>query len=214
MTSSAPAAAGLFAPGRFAFDGVLIAGQDALCRRLGEQFRAGGARVTLAGPSPDEPGFLACDLEDAAAIAAAFAAAGDVSLLGTASRPSSGDLDQWRGDVSGALDRHFLFASEFTRRRLAAGAAGSVLMLMSSDVLKAQAADPAAVTAAHALSSLIKTLSVEWARDGVRVNGLAFGDDLVSAVNLALYLLSPYGAYITGSIAIADGPEVGAGVFI
>ncbi len=211
---SSTANSGLFAPDRFADDCVLIAGQDALCRHLGEQFRAGGARVALAGPSCDGPGFAVCDLDDIASIAGAFEAAGDVSLLVTASSPSSGNLDKWRGDVSGALDRHFLFASEFARRRLAAGADGSLLMMMSTDVMKAEAADPAAVTAAHALSNLIKTLSVEWARDGLRVNGLGFGDDLVSAANLALYLLSPYGAYITGSIAIADGPQAGAGVFI
>ena len=212
--SAAGATSGLFAADRFAGDSVLIAGQDALCRHVAEQFRAGGARVTLAGPSADGAGFMVCDLDDVASIASAFEAAGDVSLLVTASSLPSGNLDQWRGDVSGALDRHFLFASEFARRRLAAGADGSLLMMMSTDVLKGEAADPAAVTAAHALSNLIKTLSVEWARDGLRVNGLGYGDDLVSAANLALYLLSPYGAYITGTIAIADGPQAGAGVFI
>ena len=63
---------------------------------------------------------------------------------------------------------------------------------------QALGADQAA--AAGALGNLTKTLGVEWARDGIRVNAvltLARGETLG---NLVAYLASDYAAYVTGAI--------------
>ncbi len=206
-------AAGLFAPERFAGSSVLVAGQDPVCRAFGARLAAGGARVTLAGPSADGPDVIACDGLDAASIASVFDAIGETTLLVIGPAVAAGE-EAFRARLAGALDMPFFFAAEFARRRIAAQASGSLLILMSPAMIDAGAGDPAQTAAAHALANLIKTLAVEWARDGLRINGLGLGADLDTAVNLGLYLLSDYGAYMTGQIAIADGPAAHAGLFI
>jgi len=211
-------ASGLFAADRYAGQTAIVAGQGPVCHALAQRLSAGGARVFPAGPSGEDAGHISCDLADPASIAAAFdrveREAAGASLLVVGAALASGDPERWREDLSLGLDAPFFWAAEFARRRVTAGEGGAVLILIESAALDARAADPATVAAAQALSNLVKTLSVEWARDGLRVNALGHGDDLESACSLGLYLLSTYGAYVTGSIVIADGPDIGPGVLI
>jgi NAD(P)-dependent dehydrogenase (short-subunit alcohol dehydrogenase family) len=117
-------------------------------------------------------------------------------------------LDAWRGSVSSTIDGCFLESAEFARRCIAAGRSGAILFLLPSggDALQA--------TVVGALGNLVKTLAVEWARDGIRVNAIAsricepggLGDPAVRASlgHLAAYLASDYGAYVSGMVMGID----------
>ena len=59
--------------------------------------------------------------------------------------------------------------------------------------------------AAGALGNLTKTLGVEWARDGIRVNAIQTGEDGETLGNLAAYLVSPQACYINGEMVAIDG---------
>ena len=132
----------------------------------------------------------------AEAIAAASAAARDpVALLVHAGGPVSAmrteklDLAAWRAGMQAGLDSRFFYAAE-----LAKDGGGTV-----------QAA------ASGGLGNLTKTLAVEWARDGIRVNTIASRvvgggtkQELRSLGALASYLVSDFAAYVTGSIMGID----------
>ncbi|MEN9717138.1 MAG: hypothetical protein RIQ99_16 [Pseudomonadota bacterium] len=103
---------------------------------------------------------------------------------------------EWRAALDQGLDQRFLLAKEFAAARRAAGRGGAVVYVGAPE--QALGADQAA--AAGALGNLTKTLGVEWARDGIRVNAvltLARGEALG---NLVAYLASDYAAYVTGAI--------------
>ncbi len=156
-------------------------------------------------------------------IAQVFAAAaerlgGPVDLLvhsGVAMPVSSAeaiDLALWRATLSADLDGRFLFAAEFTRRLLADSQGGAILFLMPSSA--ATAGRSASATADGALANLVKSLAVEWGRDGIRINAIrsracepgGLTDESVrsSLGHLAAYLMSDYGAYITGCLMGID----------
>ena len=65
--------------------------------------------------------------------------------------------------------------------------------------------------AAGALGNLTKTLGVEWARDGIRVNAIQTGEDGETLGNLAAYLVSDYAAYVTGAVMGIGLDDRGAG---
>ena len=103
---------------------------------------------------------------------------------------------EWRASLDAGLDRCFLGAREFADQCRARGKGGAILFTAAPE--QAMGADHAA--AAGALGNLTKTLGVEWARDGIRVNSiltLEMGDSLG---NLAAYLVSDYAAYVTGAV--------------
>jgi NAD(P)-dependent dehydrogenase (short-subunit alcohol dehydrogenase family) len=169
---------------------------------------AHGAGVTWADPWQT----------DAGAIEALFGAAGPIDILihaGTDMVDASAEtigLAAWRATQSADIDGRFLFAAEFARRRLAAAKPGNILFLMPPATIRTGRS--AALTAHGALDNLVKSLAVEWARDGIRVNAIAshvvqhFADaapaQRLSLGNLAAYLLSDYAAYMTGFIAGID----------
>src|SRR5690606_11004419 len=107
----------------------------------------------------------------------------------------------WRTVTGPGYDGVFLCCGEFARRRISAEARGWILTLIEGSVPRASAAEAAA---AGGVANLVKTLGAEWARDGVRVNGLSSADwENASATTLdalALYLCSPYSGFVTGTI--------------
>jgi NAD(P)-dependent dehydrogenase (short-subunit alcohol dehydrogenase family) len=103
---------------------------------------------------------------------------------------------QWRETLDGGLDQRFLLANEFAKSCRAAGKGGVVLFVGAPE--QSLGSDHAA--AAGALGNLTKTLGVEWARDGIRVNTILTAGSGATLGNLAAYLVSDYAAYVTGAV--------------
>ncbi|MEM9668799.1 MAG: SDR family oxidoreductase [Pseudomonadota bacterium] len=111
---------------------------------------------------------------------------------------------------------------------------GSVIIVSSVAGFNASIGNPAYSASKHAAVGLTKTLGAAWAKDGIRVNGLAPGlvDTKLTKVTtenkarlegalrtipqrrlgtpedmagVALFLASPLAAYLTGQTLIADG---------
>lgn len=103
---------------------------------------------------------------------------------------------EWRAALDAGLDQRFLLARDFAAARRAAGKGGSVVFVGAPE--QALGADQAA--AAGALGNLTKTLGVEWARDGIRVNAVQTFETGETLGNLVAYLASDYAAYVTGAV--------------
>lgn len=198
---------------------ALVVGGTAAASHVAAALHGHGARVHR---GVDAPQADTASL-DAAAIAAAFdagPAASGFDILVHAGAPiidapaDSINLGAWRAEHSADIDGRFLFSAEFVRRRLAQRRPGAILFLMPSAALRPGRA--ATLSAHGALDNLVKTLGVEWARDGVRVNAIASRvveqpeaateAQRHSLGQLASYLVSDYAAYVTGMImGISEG---------
>ncbi|WP_242124274.1 SDR family oxidoreductase [Sphingobium sp. Sx8-8] len=186
---------------------ALAVGEGAALDAVAAALETAGARAVRGAAVADLP-----------EVAAQFDAAGPVDLLVHAGTPlptiSSEQIgmEQWRATFSADLDGRFLHAAEFTRRLLAADMPGNILYLMPP--YRVEAGQGMAGTAHGALDNLVKSLSVEWARDGIRVNAIASRvvadyqgstePQQTSLTSLAAYLLSDYAAYVTGTITGID----------
>ena len=102
----------------------------------------------------------------------------------------------WRATLDLGLDQRFLLAKAFAAGCRARGSGGAIVFIGAPE--QALGADHAA--AGGALGNLVKTLGVEWARDGIRVNCIQTLDASATLGRLAAYLVSDYGAYITGAV--------------
>ena len=74
----------------------------------------------------------------------------------------------WRQTLDAGLDQRFLQANDYAKQCRDRGLGGVVLFVGAPE--RAYGVDQAA--AAGALGNLTKTLGVEWARDGIRVNSI------------------------------------------
>jgi 3-oxoacyl-[acyl-carrier protein] reductase len=115
-----------------------------------------------------------------------------------------------------------------------AGAKGKIIIITSVAAFKSTIGTPAYAASKAGAASLTKTLGEAWARDGIRVNGIAPGlvptkltsvttdnpdrrEASINAIPLrrlgtpedmagaALFLASPLAAYITGQTLVVDG---------
>lgn len=191
----------------------IVAGAGEAADVVADALEAAGAAIErLPAPSTDAPE-IAQAFE---AVAAKLGGAVDLLVHAGVAMPAvpaeAIDLDAWRASLSADIDGRFLFAAEFTRRLLVAETGGTILYLMPSP--DAGAGRSASATADGALANLVKSLAVEWGRDGIRINairsracepgGLADAAVKDSLGHLAAYLSSGYGAYITGCLMGVD----------
>lgn len=102
----------------------------------------------------------------------------------------------WRQTLDAGLDQRFLLAREFATTRRSVGAGGAIVFVGAPE--QVCGSDHAA--AAGALGNLTKTLGVEWARDGIRVNTVLTSAECATLGNLVAYLLSDFAAYVTGAV--------------
>lgn len=196
---------------------ALLAGNGEAIGRVADALALHGAKVfVLSGASPD-----GADAE-ANLLAAESALGGPPDILvhsGSAagSAPVHGlDLLAWRAAVSSDIDRRFLDSAAFLRRRLKAGGGGAILFLLPG---AGGVGRTAQATIRGGMENLIKSLAVEWARDGLRINGIASHAcesegpaepaARTSLGHLAAYLVSDYAAYVSGMVMGVD--DLGAG---
>ena len=89
------------------------------------------------------------------------------------------DIDpaQWRRLQAINVDGTFFVAQVFARRLLAADLRGSAILVssMSAKIVNVPQQQAAYNTSKAAVDHLTKSLAVEWARDGIRVNAIAPG---------------------------------------
>lgn len=121
------------------------------------------------------------DVTSSSSVDAAFDAAGGVDILVNNSGVAVGQLavdiseDDWDGVMDTNLKGAWLMAQAFARRAIAAGTGGSIINIASILGLRvAKGVAPYSASKA-ALEHLTRSLALEWARHGIRVNALAPG---------------------------------------
>jgi NAD(P)-dependent dehydrogenase (short-subunit alcohol dehydrogenase family) len=237
---------------------VVTGGGTGLGKAIAVEFGRLGAAVAVASRSPEhqEAGVAAVeaaggralgvtlDVREPESIAAAFDAAenawGPATVLvnnAAANFPiAAADLSPngWRAVERIVLDGTF-FGSQELHRRVAAGhGGGSIVNVVSTAAATGGPGMAHSAAAKAGVVSLTKSLAVEWARDGVRVNAIAPGlfphDDMPAAIRAVrdesvdatrqpagrvgqphelgwavTWLCSPYASFITGHVLVVDG---------
>jgi len=245
--------------GTFAGEVVLITGGGTgLGKAMALEFARLGAAIAVVSRSADhrESGVVAieeigakamgaaADVRDPAQIAAAFdeaeAALGPVTILinnAAGNFPALAEKlspNGWRAVTQIVLDGTFFCAQEFARRRIEAGGGGAILNIGATYSWTGGPGTAASAAAKAGVDNLTKSLAVEWAPAGIRVNALAPGlfphEDLPAVLRdglpedlgahtipagrvgrvhelgwAATYLCSPFAAYITGHTLVVDG---------
>ncbi|MFZ4688009.1 MAG: SDR family oxidoreductase [Polymorphobacter sp.] len=188
---------------------------------------------------------VAADVRDPQAVASAFDAVeaelGPISILASnagANFPvlaESMSANAWRAVTRIAIDGSFFAATEFARRRIAAGLGGAIVNNSAQYVWSGFPGDAHSAAAKAAIVTMTAALAAEWKLHGIRVNCIAAGffphadstngDDPEVLKRLALmmpmgrtgrmhelgwaaaFLCSPFAAGITGETLVVDGAE-------
>lgn len=214
---------------------VLVARRAERLKNVSERIAEAGGRAIA----------VAADVGDAAAMRAAFDAAekafGTVTVLvnnaGVTHSTRAVDLtpEEWRRVLATNLDAVFAWAQEAARRMLAAGKRGAIVNIASILGFGVAKGVVAYATSKAAVVQLTKSLALELAFKGVRVNAIApgyisteinaewlagegakmtrdipagrFGEarDLDGAL---LLLASDAGRYINGTTVVVDGGQM------
>jgi NAD(P)-dependent dehydrogenase (short-subunit alcohol dehydrogenase family) len=215
----------------------------ALVARRADQLAALAAKIESVGGKAVA---VEADVRDRAAMLKAFEAAerafGTVTILvnnaGVAHSGRAVEMseEEWRRILSTNLDAVFYWAQEAARRMLAAGKAGSIVNIASVLGLGVAKGVVAYATAKAGVIQLTKSLALELAFKGVRVNAIAPGW-IVTELNRdylggeagaklkreipigrfgeerdldgpLLLLASDAGRFVTGATIVADGGQV------
>ena len=199
--------------------------------------------VDLATHAMGRVDYVVCDLRDPDAVNAMFDAMKTVpyTLVNNAAGAfvafaedisSSG----WMAVVNSTLNSTFFVSSAWMKGRMRTRSGGGVILNISSATCAG--GSPGTVhsgAAKSGVTSMTKTLAIEWSRFGIRVNALEAGAfhteggatqiwgephiadriqskvalgriaDLDEMVQPALFLVSPRASYMTGSIMRVDG---------
>jgi NAD(P)-dependent dehydrogenase (short-subunit alcohol dehydrogenase family) len=220
-----------------------------------------GASVAVLGRRPEPleqtvteltgPGIaVPADVREPEAVAAAFDAAEEaLGSLTTLVNNAAGNFvvnaedlspNGWRAVVGIVLDGTFFCSRELARRVIARGdgggdRGGQIVNLVATYAWTGGPGTVHSAAAKAGVVSLTRTLAVEWARHGIRVNAIAPGvvdteqareqlwaeDDVrrtllgnvplrrfgreEDVANACAYLVSDYSGYVTGEILTVDG---------
>lgn len=229
---------------------VVIGGSSGIGNGMAHEFRRAGADVLVTGTRPDSGDYLEAEdsdfrglsyaqlnVSDRDAVGALVETLGTVDVLiqsqGTV-RYSRGEFERegWDAVVDVNLNSVMDVARAFHSRLAEAG--GTMTVVSSVAGFKANIGNPAYSASKAGAVSLVKTLGAAWARDGIRVNGIAPGlvPTKITAVTTehperlegalqriplrrlgtpedmagaALFLASPLSAYVTGHTLVVDG---------
>ncbi len=186
-----------------------------------------------------------CDVREPEQVAAAFDAAEQaLGPLTTLVNNAAGNFlvhaedlspNGWRAVVGIVLDGTFYCSRELGRRLIERGAPGQIVNIVATYAWTGGPGTVHSAAAKAGVVSLTRTLAVEWARHGIRVNAIAPGpvdtpgageklwasdevrEALVAKVPLGrfgrpeevahacAYLVSDYSDYVTGEVLVADG---------
>jgi NAD(P)-dependent dehydrogenase (short-subunit alcohol dehydrogenase family) len=195
-----PPGTAMLPPGTFADDVVMITGGGTgLGKAMAVEFGRLGAVVAVVSRNPEhqaagvaavrETGAdavaVGADIRDAEQVAGAFDAiertAGPVSVL---VNNAAGNFEvaaeamspnAWRAVTQIVLDGTFFCSTEFARRRIAGGTPGAILNIAATYAWTGGPGASHSAAAKAGVVNLTQSLAVEWAPDGIRVNGLAPG---------------------------------------
>lgn len=208
---------------------AFIVGEGELAATVGERLNQAGARTVVSG---DPSGLTRPDTVDAF-VAETERAHGPIDILvhlwDVAEERPAADIDPetWRSSVQTGIKSRFLFAQAAGRSMLERGR-GNQIFLTSVAGLVGFAGSAIQAASHGALHQIVRTLGVEWAGRGVRVNAvaatlladsrhaalvagrspikrLANADDVAGAI---VYLASDDAAMATGQIMTIDGGYV------
>jgi NAD(P)-dependent dehydrogenase (short-subunit alcohol dehydrogenase family) len=172
----------------FRLDGevaVVTGGAGGLGKAVADAFRAVGARVAVFDPAASGEDGYKVDVADEAQVKAAFDEVAtrhrrlDVLFnnAGIAIRKSTMDLtvDEWNKVVAVNMTGMFLCAREAARHMLAFGHGGRIVNTASIMGFSGGGLYPNISYQATkgAVVNMTRALAVEWAKQGIRVNGIA-----------------------------------------
>jgi 3-oxoacyl-[acyl-carrier protein] reductase len=229
---------------------VVIGGSSGIGNGVAHEFRKSGAKVLVTGTRPDEGDYLEAEdsdftglsyaqlnVSDREAVGALVETLGPVDILIQSQgivRYGRGEFQRegWDDVIDVNLNSVMDVARAFHSKL--ADAKGSMTVVSSVAGFKANIGNPAYSASKAGAVSLVKTLGAAWARDGIRVNGIAPGlvptkittvttehpERLEGALQriplrrlgtpedmagAALFLASPLSAYVTGHTLVVDG---------
>jgi len=229
---------------------VVIGGSSGIGNGIAQAFRAAGAVVLVTGTRPDAGDYLEAEdsdfkgisyaqlnLNDRDSAEALVGSLGPVDVViqsqGTV-RYGRGEYDRegWDTVVDVNLNSVMDVARAFHPKL--AEVEGSMIVISSVAGFKANIGNPAYSASKAGAVSLVKTLGTAWARDGIRVNGIAPGlvptklttvttehpqrlEGALRSIPLrrlgtpedmagaAMFLASPLSSYMTGQTLVVDG---------
>jgi 3-oxoacyl-[acyl-carrier protein] reductase len=229
---------------------LVIGGSSGIGNGIAHGFRARGAEVTVTGTRPDFGDYLEAEDSDFTGLAyrqlnltdrtAAERLAGEIGAVdvlvlsqGTV-RYGRQEFSREGWDAVVEINLNSVMDSASAFHPALAASRGAIIIVSSVAAFKSTIGTPAYAASKAGAASLTKTLGEAWARDGIRVNGIAPGlvpTKLTSVTTdnperleaslrkiplrrmgtpedmagAALFLASPLSAYITGQTLVVDG---------
>ncbi len=229
---------------------LVIGGSSGIGNGIAHGFRQRGAQVTVTGTRPDFGDYLEAedsdftgldyrqiDLtdRDAAERLASDLGAVDVLVLSQGTvRYGRQEFTREGWDAVVDINLNSVMDAARAFHPALAEAKGAIIIVSSVAAFKSTLGTPAYAASKAGAASLTKTLGEAWARDGIRVNGIAPGlvptkltsvttdnperlEASIRSIPLrrmgtpedmagaALFLASPLSAYITGQTLVVDG---------
>lgn len=242
---------------------LVTGGSSGLGKAMAQEFLRLGASVCILGRSEERLAQAAADLTAAvpdghvmtfsadvrdperveAAVAAIVERFGRLDILinnaaGNFAVPAENlSVNGWRAVVDIVLNGTFYCTRAAAQHMIAGGRGGSIVNILAAYAWTGGPGTVHSAAAKGGVLAMTRTLAVEWARYGIRVNAIAPGpiadtggaDVLWSAPGLeqqvrrsipagrlgrpeevawtAAYLVSPYASYITGDVVTIDGGQ-------
>lgn len=229
---------------------LVIGGSSGIGNGIAQGFRARAAEVFVTGTRPDEGDYLEAEDSDLAGVTyrqldatdrdAVDVLAGELGAIDVlvccqgAVRYGRAEFEREGWDtvvavnLSSVMDCARAFHAGLAERK------GAIIVVSSTGAFHAMIGNPAYGASKAGAASLVTSLAQAWARDGMRVNGIAPGfvptkmtrtttenekrrEGAIARIPLgrmgtpedmagaALFLASPLAAYVTGQTLIVDG---------
>lgn len=229
---------------------LVVGGSSGIGNGIARAFLAAGATVHIWGTRSSPEAYAGEEGSDLSGVSYAQVDAGDAQAIAAYTPPfetldilvqSQGialyqrqefEIDKFRHVLDVNLVSLMAIAMKFKPMLVASG--GNIINVTSSAAFHATIGNPAYNASKTGATGLTKTLAQAWAKDGIRVNGLAPGyvatrmtavtvssqsrldavldriplgrlGSVAEMAGVALFLASPMSSYVTGQTILADG---------